>query len=248
MYTPDVNRSRLIARVSNLRSRLSYVRGGLPHGCHQLVDIARSLPLTSLQTIVDVGAHHGGTARAFRRRYPGARIVCVEPVPSSLTRLRAIEMSHRLEILPFAAGDRDEEARLLVNATAANMSTLRYDGSEGLAVRVRTLASICTDHTIDRIDYLKIDTEGSDLAVLRGAEPLLAQDRVALVEAEVGMSPDNKYHVPIAEVVGFLEPLGYRLFGIYQQRLEWPTQQPYLRRTNIVLVSPSTVLRNEGRF
>jgi hypothetical protein len=84
--------------------------------------------------------------------------------------------------------------------------------------------------------------------VLRGAEPLLAQDPVALVEAEVGMSPDNKHHVPIAAVVGFLEPLGYRMFGIYEPRLEWPTQQPYLRRTNIVLVSPSTVLRNQGRI
>ena len=127
-----MNRSGLIARFSNVRSRLSYVRRGLPHGCHQLVDIARSLPLTSLQTIVDVGAHHGGAARAFRRRYPGARIVCIEPVPSSLTRLRAIEVSHRLEIVPFAAGDRDGEARLLVNATADSMSTVRYDGSDGL--------------------------------------------------------------------------------------------------------------------
>ena len=150
--------------------------------------------------------------------------------------------------MPCAAGDRDGEARLLVNATADSMSTVRHDGSDGVAVIVRTLASICAEYAIDRIDYLKIDTEGSDLAVLRGAEPLLAQDRVALVEAEVGMSPDNTHHVPIAEVVGFLEPRGYRLFGIYEQRLEWPTQQPYLRRTNIVLASPSTVLSNQGRF
>lgn len=242
-----MNREGLIARVSNLRTRLSYVRRGLPHGCHQLVDIDRLLPATPLQVIFDVGAHHGGAARAFRRRYPAARIVCFEPVPSNVAHLRLLEERGRLDVMPFALGDKDGEARLVVNASADSMSTVRADGSEGISVTVRTLTSCCTELGIERIDYLKIDTEGHDLAVLRGAEPMLAQDRIAMVEAEVGMSPDNRYHVPFKDVVGFLEPFGYRLFGLYEQRLEWPTRQPYLRRTNIVFVSPSTVGRNPSR-
>jgi len=74
--------------------------------------------------------------------------------------------------------------------------------------------------------------------VLRGAERLLREGSIDLLEAEAGMHPENDRHVPFREITQHLEDRGYRLFGIYDQTHEWTTGAPHLRRTNPVFISP----------
>ena len=105
---------------------------------------------------------------------------------------------------------------------------------------VTTLAAVCETEKIDWISYLKIDTEGGDLEVLKGAEDLLAQQRVDLVEVEAGMGPDNELHVPFGVLQGYLEQRDYVLFGIYEQAYK-RAGAPNLRRTNPVFMSSRMV-------
>ncbi len=72
---------------------------------------------------------------------------------------------------------------------------------------------------------MKIDTEGYDLEVLRGAESLLTHQRVDLVQVEAGMNRDNHRHVTFILLTEYLERFNYRLFGIYNQSGEWPARQ-----------------------
>jgi hypothetical protein len=90
---------------------------------------------------------------------------------------------------------------------------------------------------IERIDFLKIDTEGGDLDVLKGAENMLKSQKIDFVQVEAGMNPDNNHHVPFECLKSFLEKYNYYLFGIYDQVNEWPSEEPHLRRTNSVFVS-----------
>jgi hypothetical protein len=104
-------------------------------------------------------------------------------------------------------------------------------------VALETIDRFCLREDIARIGLLKIDTEGHDLAVLHGAELLLARQAVDLIQVEAGWHPGNRRQVPAEDFRTFLEPRGYRLFGIYQQVGEWPTGQPHLRRADLVFVS-----------
>jgi hypothetical protein len=101
---------------------------------------------------------------------------------------------------------------------------------------VDTLDSYCGAAAIDRIDLLKVDTEGHDLDVLRGGEEMLSRRAVACLQCECSTSPDNRFHVQFEDVKSFLEPHGYRLFGIYEQMGEWTLNAPYLRRVNAAFV------------
>jgi hypothetical protein len=121
------------------------------------------------------------------------------------------------------------------------MSTLTAGGGP---VQIETFDHWADDAGVESVDYLKVDTEGYDLEVLRGAERRLATSSVGLVEVEAGMNPDNRLHVPEASFRELLEPRGYRLFGVYEQTLEWPTRDAFLRRANLVFIAPRLIKEN----
>jgi hypothetical protein len=104
-------------------------------------------------------------------------------------------------------------------------------------VKIRPLSAFCSDNGICHINYLKIDTEGYDLEVLKGASELLAGHSIDLLEVEVGMNPRNDYHVNISVVLEYLESKGYLVFGVYEQVQEWVTSKPFLRRSNVLFIS-----------
>jgi len=104
-------------------------------------------------------------------------------------------------------------------------------------VDIVTLDEFCFAREIEKVNYLKIDTEGEDLEVLRGGENMLKEQRIDFVEVEAGMHAGNKRHVSFEALKDYLESRSYLLFGIYGQVHEWPTKEPHLRRTNPVFVS-----------
>ena len=195
--------------------------------------------------IFDVGANHGQSLVMFRRWYDSATIHCFEPVPATFDDLSSrVGRWPRVHLHRIGLGARPEEARITVGAddTRAHVST---DHSEsGEAILIETVDRFCERHRLSTIDYLKIDTEGHDLAVLQGADRLLGNGAVAIVEVEAAMNPDNRFHVSFEALAGQLTSNGYRLFGLYEQVLEWPTADAYLRRANVLFVSPDTIRRN----
>ena len=73
---------------------------------------------------------------------------------------------------------------------------------------------------------------------------MLSEQKVDLIQVEVGMNPRNDRHVPFESIKNFLESHNYFLFGIYEQVLEWPSKRPYLRRTNPVFISQRLIDTN----
>ena len=111
-------------------------------------------------------------------------------------------------------------------------------------MQIETFDEWADEARLDAVDYLKVDTEGRDLEVLRGAERRLGAGSIGLVEVESGLNPDNELHVPDRSFREFLEPKGYRLFGVYEQTLEWPSRRPFLRRANLVFIAPRLIEEN----
>lgn len=66
----------------------------------------------------------------------------------------------------------------------------------------------------------EIDTEGSDLSVLKGAEGLLSKNAIDFLFVEVSFFAEQR-HVLISEFLSYLAPFGYFVMGVYDQSLEW---------------------------
>ena len=228
----------------------------VPRGADFFADLERSFPGHAPGVVLDVGANIGQSASALAQRFPSADIYSLEPFPAVFAELQAnVATYSNIHCCNLACGaspgfaffrsDADPTMGRLEVRPEQDAAALPADGTQ---VEVTTVDAFCGANGLERIGLLKIDTEGGDLDVLRGAEDMLSAGRIDFVEVEAGMNRDNRYHVPMFEMLGFLEDKGYRLFGIYEQIPEWPTGQPFLRRANLVFLSPELSRKTEAQF
>lgn len=222
----------------------TYILKSLPRGVSLFNDIAVALPGYRIETVFDVGANIGQSAVEYARALPLSRIYSFEPIGESFKQLRKNTAGFAsVQCIQLALAANPGKGMMLANETSTMNHLISNLGSGDNIdlpieqVNIDTLEHFCEQSGIDRISYLKIDTEGTDMEVLKGAQHMLAQQRIDLVELEAGMNPRNTYHVPFTVLKEYLERHNYFLFGFYEQFHEWPTQEPHLRRTNPVFIS-----------
>lgn len=217
----------------------------LPRGIDVFHDIATALPLFDATTVFDVGANVGQSARVYLSKFSRAHVYCFEPVATTYAELeRRLGENSRISCHRLALGANMRLGQMVLHGTSDRHFLLRESpmladvADEPIEpVAVTTLDQFCLQHRVDRIGYLKIDTEGGDLDVLRGAEDLLENQCIDFVQVEAGMNPHNSRHVSLEKLKAYLEARQYYVFGIYEQVPEWPTRSPHLRRSNPVFIS-----------
>jgi hypothetical protein len=104
---------------------------------------------------------------------------------------------------------------------------------ESEQVEVVTLDQFAKKNNLGSIGLLKIDAEGFDLEVIKGAAGTLSSGRVKFVMAEVGFHPGDDRHPLFDEVRNTLAEHGFRVFGIYNQYME-QSGEPSLRLANVL--------------
>ncbi|WP_195911010.1 FkbM family methyltransferase [Streptomyces kaniharaensis] len=144
------------------------------------------------RTVVDVGANLGiYSCLAVRHLDSGGVLVAFEPEPGNLARLKANLRRNGAGnvadavIEPVAVGDVPGTATLRV-ADDVGLHSVAVDGGSGLTVPQVSLDTCLPEVFAQRgerhpVDVLKIDVEGYDGHVLRGARRTIAEDRPALL-------------------------------------------------------------------
>jgi FkbM family methyltransferase len=120
--------------------------------------------------------------------------------------------------------------------------------SEATTTPVTTLDKFI-EHVTDRqIHLLKIDVEGFEESVLRGASSTMQAQLVDVVVIEVGFNPSGTQQCHYRVVDDLLGHFGYRLFKVYDQVHEWISDSPILRRANFVYMSEQFAKSNPYRL
>lgn len=230
------NARRFVGRtIRNLRRRPETSRG-----VDFLSDVEKHISGFQPKIVFDVGAHIGMTALEFSDRLPAATVYAFEPSPKNFQRMEG-NLVGKPEIRRFQIGfgAHPERAKLFMDPDHPSMA--RLNAKEALPsedVEIATIDQFCSEQSITKIDILKIDTEGHEVSVLKGASGLLAEGRIRLVKAECTVNPDNTYHTPFAKLCDLLYPLGYRLFAIYEQTDNPRQHGPRIHRFDAAFVSP----------
>lgn len=178
----------------------------------------------SFDCIVDVGAHHGQFSLLARALYPSAELICVEPLPEALARLRAVHArDERVRILPFAAASENAVRSLHVSRKTDSSSLLpiltsyvdAFPGTEEMRtidVETRTLDYLLRGN-INRPALLKIDAQGGELEVIAGAASVMPHVDVAFVECS--FVEFYRGQALADEVIGAFRRHGLRLDGVF---------------------------------
>lgn len=233
---PSIARRFVGRTIRNLRRRPEASRG-----FDFLADVQQHLSGFEPRNIFDVGAHIGMTALEFSDRLPTATVYAFEPSQKNFQKM-ATNLIGKPEIRRFhiGFGEHPERAKLFMDPDHPSMA--RLNAKEPLSfedVEISTLDQFCSEQSITTIDILKIDTEGHEVAVLKGALSLLTEGHIGVVKAECTVNPDNAYHTQFTELTGALYPLGYRLFAVYEQTDNPRKPGPRLHRFDATFISPN---------
>jgi FkbM family methyltransferase len=167
--------------------------------------------------IIDIGANRGIWTREALKHFPDARYTLVEPqdhlkshVQDLLDRGGKIQwinagVGDKSGLMPMAISSRDDSSTFVLTDRHGQTT-----GSQQVMIEVKTLNEIVSSSSAGPPDLVKIDAEGFDLNVLRGASSLLGKTDIFLAEAEVCGNYDNS----VADIVKFMVAAGYRLIDI----------------------------------
>ena len=78
-------------------------------------------------------------------------------------------------------------------------------------ISTTTIDTVAAERNIKTIDYLKIDTQGTELAVLTGAESSLKNRKIIVIKTEFAFIPLYKGQPTFTEIDAYLKALGYKL-------------------------------------
>jgi FkbM family methyltransferase len=210
-----------------------YHRTVLPYGIDFMLDIERlsrawGVPIC---TFLDVGANEGQTSTSALSSFPDARIFAFEPHPVTFSRLvQRLGGEPRVAAYNLALSNANGFAPFFEYSSSTLNSLIpdaQYPVRKGVAAReitvqCRTLDEFCSQHRIQTIDVLKIDTEGCELVVLKGAQQLLSAKRVRFVYAEFNdMSPrPGSTGGDLVSISDFLTSFGFRFIATYPDYME----------------------------
>ncbi len=186
-------------------------------------DIRYLLNSTPLDLVVDVGANVGQTVYEVLKHFPKSRIYCFEPVPSTFQKL-----AERTVIFPnvfplnMALGDQPSTCSMTAkpcaeqNTFVFDVDVARSNNTEIIDVQIDTLDRFCASHGINQINLLKVDTEGYEMKVLRGAEQLLSSKRIdyILVECDF-LKRSDEPHGNFVEIFNYLQLFHYNVVAFY---------------------------------
>lgn len=166
--------------------------------------------------VVDLGASDGRWTLPARRVFPDAQFVMVEPLSEHRATLLAIcARDTRILYHQGVAGETHGTAHLMVHGHQSSL----YGDAAGKAygrpveVSMTTLDSIIGALHVPFPDLIKMDVQGAELAVLRGALRSVAQ--ATFVQVEFSLLPLQQGIPLLDDIVVFLAGHGFRIFDIY---------------------------------
>jgi FkbM family methyltransferase len=193
-----------------------------------LLDVCQGRLLDPAPLVVlDVGAS-GGFPPCWSAFGDQARLIGFEPDADECRRLRE---KHGLDIRPVALGRRREARRLNKVKWAFSSSFLdinrdywsrfpmgdMFESAGEETIETVDLDSYAAESGLADIDYLKLDTEGTELEILEGAAGLLAGTILA-VEIEVAFQPLQHGRAMFSDVDAYLRAKGFTLFDLAPMR------------------------------
>lgn len=160
---------------------------------------------------IDIGCHKGEMLDLMLNYAPNGKHFAFEPIPEMYEQLK-IRFNGNCEIYPLALSDKKGETTFNFVKNAPAYSGIRKrkyavknPDIEELKVKVDMLDNILPDNL--KIDFIKIDVEGGEFNVLKGAKKVLEKSKPVVV-FEFGLGASEFYGTEPGELFDFLENCG----------------------------------------
>ncbi len=175
--------------------------------------------------VFDVGANIGDYTSAGAEFFPNSKFFCFEPSSSAFSVLSKRFRQENVRLFQIGLGEKAQTANLYSDKKGSGLGSLYkrklghagIDFSQKEKVRILTLDQVCRQEQVKRIDLLKLDVEGHELDVLKGARHMLQSGSIKFIQFEFGgCNLDSRTY--FKDLYYLLSPQ-YEIFRIVQDEL-----------------------------
>jgi FkbM family methyltransferase len=201
--------------------RSGYISSAIYWAGHHSLSLVRYLRkfLTPEMTLADVGANIGEITLFAAKRLSRGRVLAFEPTPRAFAHLaRNVGINKFSSVELFNYGLYDQIASLPLFAIDDHPFGTRNDGVTSLfsdgndrtetSVPLRRFDDVACEAGLNRLDVMKIDVEGAEWMVLRGAENSIKKFRPVII-AEISACKFRRAGYTPEDLLGYLNALNY---------------------------------------
>jgi FkbM family methyltransferase len=170
-----------------------------------------------VKLVIDIGANRGGWTTDVMTVFANADFHLFEPQGELLAESE-LNRNPKITINNVAVSDRIGKSLFTLNPHRDDSSTLRLSEGEAMErgwqqveIEITTIDEYLNSRNLPIPQIIKIDAEGHDLEVLKGASRVFGKTEVILVEAAIVNKTLNN---SILKVINEMDERGYRLFEI----------------------------------
>lgn len=192
----------------------------------------------SIKTVVDIGANEGQFAlKLIKKNKFKGKIISFEPVSSSFKQLlKNSQQSNNWEVVQSAVGDSVGQVPINISQNSVSSSlrkvnahTIEAEAGTAIVntemVAINTLDNLLKAHQWQNDLWLKIDVQGFEREVLRGAPEILKQAKV--VQIELAVIPSYEQSPYLEEIIATMRASGFLLYSIMNGFRNYKTGQMF---------------------
>lgn len=174
--------------------------------------------------IFDVGANIGEWTNLTSALLPNSTIYSFEPSASTFATLRKnTEKLKNAHIQNIGLGAQNEQLAFFEYGDASVLSSaIKRDGEIGVVVETKAnfekLDTFCEKNRISHISFLKIDTEGNELAVLNGGVDMIGSGNIDAIQFEYGGTYIDG-RILLKDIFDFFKDKPYAIYKLRQHDL-----------------------------
>ena len=192
--------------------------------------------LPNCKVIFDVGANIGEWSRLALSANDGIMLHCFEPSKHAFEKLMSNNFPDNVCCNNFGLGSKKENKILYIFKQGSGINSLyQRHGLESIGllpqqekeeVLIETLDNYCFAKDIEEIDFLKIDVEGHELAVLKGAINVLEKEKIKVIQFEYGGCYIDA-RILLKDIFEFFGTLSYSFYKIFPKNIKYIKSYDY---------------------
>ncbi len=203
------------------------------------------------RAVIDVGAYRGDWARSFKGVFPQAKVLMLEAQESKRPVLDRVSrqcdgLCYQIVLLGAADGETVQFVEMETGSSVFEEQS-PYQ-REVIEKEQRSLDTLLKNHDeFKQADLLKLDVQGYEIEVLKGASDLLRHTQCVYLEAS--LIPTNQGCPSYFEVYDYLNELGFRLLDICHMSRRrdgslWQTDLMFVRNDSVLVPDPQLTREN----
>lgn len=173
-------------------------------------------------TIFDIGANKGQSVKRFKKIFNNAEFHCFEPITSECEKIKLSFINSNIKINNIALSDKiNQDVDFYINKlneTSSLFSSKSKDKffifDKKIKIKTETVDNYISNNKINKVNLMKIDTQGNEERILIGAKESLKKKIFDFIELEMIVGSVYNQGLSFNNIENLLVPNGYKFFGL----------------------------------